>query len=46
MGQRAQQLFVQNDIKVVIGAPAQTPDKPIMAYLDSTLQAGDNICDR
>ena len=45
MGQRAQQLFTQNDIKVVIGAPAQTPDEIIMAYLDGTLQSGDNICD-
>jgi len=45
MGQRAQQLFAQNDIKVVVGAPAQTPDELIMAYLDGALQTGDNICD-
>jgi len=45
MGQRAQQLFAQNDIKVVIGAPAQTSDELIMAYLDGNLQTGDNICD-
>jgi len=27
MGQRAQELFVANSIKVVIGAPSGTPDK-------------------
>jgi len=45
MGQRAQQLFTQNDIKVVVGAPAQTLDELITAYLDGNLQTGDNICD-
>ena len=45
MGQRAQQLFTRNDIKVVVGAPSQTPDELIMAYLDGNLQTGDNICD-
>jgi len=45
MGQRAQQLFVQNNIKVLVGAPAQTPEDLIKAYLDGTMQTGDNICD-
>lgn len=45
MGQRAQQLLSQNGIKIVIGAPAQTLDELIKAYLDGTLQTGDNICD-
>jgi predicted Fe-Mo cluster-binding NifX family protein len=45
MGQRAQQLFARNNIKVVVGAPAQTPNELIMAYLDGELQTGDNICD-
>jgi ATP-binding protein involved in chromosome partitioning len=45
MGQRAQQLFAQNDIKVVIGASAQSPEELVSAYLDKSLETGDNICD-
>jgi len=45
MGQRAQQLFVQSGITVVLGASADTPDKIVSAYLDGALQTGDNICD-
>ena len=45
MGMRAQQLFSQNGIAVVVGASADTPDKIVSAYLDGALQTGDNICD-
>jgi len=45
MGQRAQQLFAQNDIEVVIGAPSGMPEELVSAYLQNTLEAGDNICD-
>lgn len=45
MGQRAQQLFEQNGINVVVGAPAQTPEELASAYLNGTLQTGENICD-
>lgn len=45
MGQRAQQLFVQNGITVIVGAPAATPEELASAYLNETLQAGENICD-
>lgn len=45
MGQRAQQLFAQQGIQVVVGAPAETPEKVITAYLAGTLQVGENICD-
>ena len=45
MGQRAQQLFAQNGITVVVGAPAETPEELASAYLSGTLQAGKNICD-
>jgi len=45
MGQRAQQLFAQNQIEVVVGAPAESPDNLVSAYLSNTLQAGENICD-
>ncbi|MBN2018670.1 MAG: P-loop NTPase [Sedimentisphaerales bacterium] len=45
MGQRAKQLFDQNQIEVVIGAPVDTPENLVSAYLNKTLQTGDNICD-
>jgi len=45
MGQRAQQLFTQNNVKVVIGASGQSPEELVSAYLENTLETGDNICD-
>ena len=45
MGQRAQQLFTQNDIQVVIGASSSEPEKLVLAFLQGTLATGDNICD-
>jgi Mrp family chromosome partitioning ATPase/predicted Fe-Mo cluster-binding NifX family protein len=45
MGQRAQVLFAESGIKVVVGAPAEAPEALVRAYLDGTLQTGDNVCD-
>jgi len=45
MGMRAQQLFAQSGIAVIVGAPADTPEQLISAYLDGALQTGDNVCD-
>lgn len=45
MGQRAQGLFSQNGIKVVVGAPAEKPEDVVSAYLAGTLEVGQNICD-
>lgn len=45
MGMRAQQLFTQNGITVVVGASVDTPEQLVSAYLDGSLQTGDNICD-
>ena len=45
MGQRAIDLFNQNSISVVIGAPSLEPGELVKSYLDSTLATGDNICD-
>jgi len=45
MARRTQQLFAQNDIKVVIGAPSGTPEELVSAYLQDTLQIRDNISD-
>lgn len=45
MGQRAQQLFTQQGVEVVVGAPAGSPEEIVEAYLQDTLRTGDNICD-
>lgn len=45
MGQRAQQLFVQQNIQVVTGAPALPPEEAALAYLNNTLTTGVNACD-
>jgi len=45
MGQRAQQLFAQNNIDVVVGAPDNTPQELATQYLTGQLQSGQNICD-
>jgi len=45
MGQRAQGLFAEQGISVVIGAPAETPERLVADYLAGTLEAGENICD-
>jgi len=45
MGQRAQQLFAQNNIKVVVGASDQVPEDLVSAFLENRLETGDNICD-
>ena len=45
MGMRAQNLFTQNSIEVIVGAPAGEPNDVVTSYLGGTLQSGDNICD-
>ncbi len=45
MGQRAQDIFKQNGIKVLVGAPADSPENLVMSYLDGTLKEGQNTCD-
>ncbi len=45
MGQRAQVLFAESGIKVVVGAPAEAPEALVHAYLEGTLKTGDNVCD-
>jgi predicted Fe-Mo cluster-binding NifX family protein len=44
MGQRAQGLFAESGIKVVVGAPAEAPEALVRTYLDGTLKTGDNVC--
>lgn len=45
MGMRAQQLFTGNNIKVVTGAPAESPEELTAKYLEGRLTTGDNLCD-
>jgi len=45
MGQRAQELFALEGIRVVVGAPSETPEKLITEYLAGTLVVGANVCD-
>jgi ATP-binding protein involved in chromosome partitioning len=45
MGSRAQAIFQQNGIKVVIGTLESDPEKAVLNYLDGRLATGDNICD-
>ena len=45
MGSRAQGLFQQNRISVVIGTMESDPEKTIQNYLDGRLATGPNICD-
>jgi len=45
MGQRAQGLFEENGINVIVGAPSETPEWLVTRYLEGTLQTGANVCD-
>jgi Mrp family chromosome partitioning ATPase/predicted Fe-Mo cluster-binding NifX family protein len=45
IGARAQSLFSENSIKVVVGAPAESAEEVVQAYLDGSLKTGENVCD-
>jgi predicted Fe-Mo cluster-binding NifX family protein len=45
MGRRAQAIFSSNNIEVVVGAPSDTPEHIVQAYMDGKLRAGENLCD-
>lgn len=45
MGSRAQNLFLQNGIRVVIGAESNAPKLIIGNYLSGILETGSNTCD-
>ena len=45
MGQRAVQLFQENDIEVVVGAPTLPPEDLVTQYLNNSLTTGSNVCD-
>ncbi|MBN2162740.1 MAG: NifB/NifX family molybdenum-iron cluster-binding protein [Pontiellaceae bacterium] len=45
MGMRAQNLFEEQSIKVVVGAQGGTPESVALAYLSGSLETGANACD-
>jgi ATP-binding protein involved in chromosome partitioning len=45
MGSRAQDLFQENRIAVVIGITESDPEKAVTSYLNGTLNTGANVCD-
>ncbi len=45
MGSRAQSLFVQNGIQVVVGATNDQPETLVRQFLDGRLTTGANLCD-
>jgi len=45
MGSRAQALFRENRIEVVIGALGDDPERAVLDYIRGVLATGDNICD-
>ncbi|NLW50635.1 MAG: ATPase [Candidatus Brocadiaceae bacterium] len=45
MGRRAQDLFSDAGIRVIVGAPEAEPHELAEAFLAGRLQTGDNICD-
>jgi len=45
MGRRAQDIFSQSGIEVVVGAPIKTVEALIQNYLQGALITGANLCD-
>jgi len=45
MGSRAQNIFQENRIKVIIGSIEDDPDKAVLDHMIGVLATGDNICD-
>jgi ATP-binding protein involved in chromosome partitioning len=45
MGSRAQGLFQQHGIEVVLGALESDPEKSVLSYLQGQLTIGENVCD-
>jgi ATP-binding protein involved in chromosome partitioning len=45
MGSRAKNLFEENGIEVVVGAPCESPERIVERFLAGELELGDNTCD-
>jgi ATP-binding protein involved in chromosome partitioning len=44
MGPRAQEIFYQNGIGVVLGALESDPERAVLKHLTGGLDTGDNVC--
>jgi len=45
MGARAQMLFAEQQIQVIVGAPCDTPEALVNLFLANRLESGENACD-
>ncbi len=45
MGQKAQDLFAQNNIQVCMGVMNGSPKTLVESYMQDSLQTGQNLCD-
>jgi ATP-binding protein involved in chromosome partitioning len=45
MGSRAQGLFQENRIGVIVGSMESDPEKAVLAHVNGLLATGDNVCD-
>jgi predicted Fe-Mo cluster-binding NifX family protein len=45
MGGRAQQLFTDAGVTVIVGASSAAPESVVMEYLAGSLVTGANVCD-
>jgi len=45
MGSRAQAIFNENRIEVVVGVLGDDPERAVLDYLKGELATGDNLCD-
>ena len=45
MGSRAQSLFTEQGVAVLVGAAPGSPEEVVKEYMAGTLQTGANICD-
>jgi ATP-binding protein involved in chromosome partitioning len=45
MGIRAQGLFRENGIEVIVGAMESDPEKAVLNHLSGSLTTGNNVCD-
>ena len=45
MGSRAQALFKENRIQVILGALGDDPEQIVLDYIQGALETGENLCD-
>jgi len=46
MGRRAQALFRERGIQVLLGVSGGSPDEIVASFLNGTLETGENVCER